>query len=164
MQPSIQAKNGRFFPTSAVALQAIIINQDEKFLLLNSPTRQQGWQCVSGGLDANETVLDGILREIGEEAGEQVQVRPLGVVHSQTFSYDENVPHMIGIYYLLEYVDGDIVPGDDMVGSEVRWWTVEDIAEIENPHPSVIPWMLQRARQLHRLWKDEEKRPLQPTI
>ncbi len=165
MHPLIYSTNGRYFSTSAVALQAIIINKDEDFLLLNSPTRQQGWQVVGGGLDADETVLDGVLREVGEEIGEHVQVRPLGVVHSQTFHYDENVQHMIGIYYLLEYAGGDIQPGDDMVGSDFRWWSLESIvAEKPTLHPSTIPWMLQRARQLYRLWKDEPKRPLQPII
>ncbi len=165
MQPFITSTKGRQFAASAVALQAIIIDQDECFLLLNSPTRQQGWQVVSGGLDENETILDGVLREVGEEVGEQARVRPLGVVHSQTFHYDDDVQHMIGIYYLLAYIDGDIQPGDDMIGSDFRWWSLENIIA-ENPdlHPSAIPWMLQRARQLYRLWKDEPERPLQPNL
>lgn len=164
-QPTITAKNGRSFPAYPVALQAIIINENEEILLLHSPTRNHGWQIISGGMDAAETVLDGVLREIGEEVGADVKVRPLGFVHSRTFRYDANIPHMIGLYYLFAYEGGPIVPGDDMVGSEARWWS---LAELENEkpflHASTIPWLLERAVDLYRLWKDAAERPLQPDL
>jgi len=81
----------RRFNTSSVAVQAIIVNPDEQFLLLSSPTRQQGWQVVSGALEAGETLLAGTLREVYEELGQDIQVRPLGTVHAETFHYDEQV-------------------------------------------------------------------------
>jgi NADH pyrophosphatase NudC (nudix superfamily) len=163
-QPVIFTKQQRPFATSAIALQAIIMNEKEQVLLLNSPTRNQGWQVVSGALEASETILDGVLREVGEEVGD-VQVRPLGVIHSQTFHYDENVPFMVGIYYLLAYESGIIVPGDDMVGSAFRWWEIDELTPNNlHLHPSTIPWMLHRAVDLYRLWKDEAERPLQPKI
>jgi ADP-ribose pyrophosphatase YjhB (NUDIX family) len=70
-QPVVSAAGlqQRRFVTSAVAVQAIIINQLEEILLLSNPRRKQGWQTVSGALEARETVLDGTLREIGEEVG-----------------------------------------------------------------------------------------------
>ncbi len=161
----ILAKNGRPFAASAVALQAIIINKQEQILLLNSPTRSQGWQVVSGALETGETVLDGTLREVGEEAGPEARVRPLGVIHAQTFHYDKNVLFMIGIYYLLAYEGGKIAPGDDMAGSAFRWWNLDDLAAAKpHLHPSTIPWMLRRAVDLYRLWRDEGERPLQPAI
>ncbi len=164
-QPTITAQNGRSFPAYAVALQAIIINENEEILLLNSLKRNQGWQIVSGGLDAEETILAGTVREVHEEAGDAIQIRPLGLVHVQTFQYDPGIPHMIGTYYLFAYEGGPVVPGDDMIGSEVRWWSLPDLNN-EQPtlHPSAKPWMLKRAVDLYRLWKDEGKRPLQPEL
>lgn len=41
-QPIIISQKERPFATSAVALQAVIINEQEQILLLNSPTRNQG--------------------------------------------------------------------------------------------------------------------------
>jgi ADP-ribose pyrophosphatase YjhB (NUDIX family) len=164
-QPTIIAQNGRSFAASAVALQAIIINEKEEILMLNSPTRKQGWQIISGGLEAEETILDGTLREVHEEAGEAIQVRPLGLVHTQTFQYDPGIPHMIGTYYLFAYEGGRIVAGDDMVGSEVRWWSLSDLSNKQPTlHPSAKPWMLKRAVDLYRLWRDGEKVPLQPEL
>ncbi len=161
-QPTITAQNGRSFAASAVALQAIIINENEEILMLHSPIRNQGWQIISGGLEAEETILDGTLREVLEEAGKDIQVRPLGVVHTQTFQYDPGIPHMIGTYYLFAYEGGSIIPGDDMVGSDVRWWSLSDLNN-EQPalHPSAKPWMLERAVELFCLWKDGKPVPLQ---
>ena len=68
-QPTVYSQKERPFTTSAIALQAIIINKQEQILLLNSPTRNQGWQVISGALDAGETILDGVCREVAEEAG-----------------------------------------------------------------------------------------------
>lgn len=164
-QPHIVSLAGRPFATSAIALQAIIVNEQEQILLLNSPTRNQGWQTISGGLEAGETILDGIKREVAEEVRADVCIRPLGVIHAQTFHYDENVRFMVGIYYLLAYEGGTIVPGDDMAGSAYRWWNLDELEDESLPHhPTVIPWALRRAVDLYRLWKDDWERPLQPNL
>jgi ADP-ribose pyrophosphatase YjhB (NUDIX family) len=167
-QPIVYAAGPRKrpFATSAVALQAIIVNHREEILLLSSPTRnkENEWQVVSGALDAGETILGGTLRETWEETGAALQVRPLGVVHSETFHYDQNVRFMIGIYYLLAYEGGEVQPGDDMDGSQYRWWSLAELAEQGlRYHPSTKPWMLERAVALYRLWKDQHV-PLQPQL
>ncbi|MCB8943293.1 MAG: NUDIX hydrolase [Ardenticatenaceae bacterium] len=155
----------RPFATSPIAIQAIVINNEEKFVLLNSLRRKQGWQVVSGGLEAGETILAGVLREVGEELGEGVRVRPLGIIHAETFHYDEQVRFMVSLYYLMVYEGGEIVPGDDMAGSEVRWWSLDELQEEGlRFHPSVKPWLMERAVGLYRLWRDEGERPLQPLL
>jgi ADP-ribose pyrophosphatase YjhB (NUDIX family) len=141
------------------------MNDEEKFVLINSPIRQQGWQVVSGGLEAGETILEGTLREVGEELGAGVRVRPLGIVHAETFHYDERVRFMVSTYTLMAYEGGDIVPGDDMAGSEVRWWTLAELNAADVIlHPSVKLWLMARVVGLYRLWVGEGERPLQPPI
>lgn len=155
----------RRFVASPVALQAVVVNQREEVVLLSSPSRRLGWQTVSGGMEAGETVLDGTQREIQEELGPAVQVRPLGPIHVESFHYDQNVRYMIAIYTLFEYLGGDIIPGDDMVGSAVRWWTIEALRQTAEPlHPTAKPWVIGRAIDLYRLWKDQDGILLQPTI
>jgi ADP-ribose pyrophosphatase YjhB (NUDIX family) len=167
-QPFMPTVHGaRRFACSAVAVQAIILNTDERILLLSSPTRNRPgeWQIISGGLEAAETVLDGVLREVREEAGPQVQVRALGVVHAQTFHFDAQVPYMIGIYYLCAYEGGVIQPGDDMRDAHYHWWSVEELTAADiRLHPSTPLWMLQRAVALYRCWKDQPAVPLQPPL
>lgn len=146
----------RPFATFPAAIQAVIINDREELLLLASPTRQPvgAWQVVSGGLEAGETILDGALREVREEVGEGVRVRPLGIVHAHTFQYDDHIPFMLSVYYLMAYEGGEIVPGDDMVGSAWRWWRVDELFASGEPlHPSAgDAWLLRRAVELYRLW------------
>lgn len=152
----------RQFATSAVAVQAIIVNPDRQILLLSSPTRKQGWQLVSGALEAGETLLAGTIREVHEELGKEIRVRPLGTVHIETFHYDEQVKFMLSSYYLFAYQGGLILPGDDMVGSAYRWWGKREIEVVEGGfHRSTKPWLLKRAIELYNLWEPERDVPLQ---
>jgi ADP-ribose pyrophosphatase YjhB (NUDIX family) len=142
-----------------VAVQAILVNEREEILLLSHPIRNPGgqWQVVSGALEAEETVLDGTLREVREELGPAVQVRPISLVHAETFHYDASVRYMIGIYYLLAYEGGPVTPGDDMAGSRYRWWPLDELAnpEIKLQIPPDQKWLMRRAVDLYRLWRDE---------
>jgi ADP-ribose pyrophosphatase YjhB (NUDIX family) len=167
-QPFLTTLQGtRRFACSAVAVQAIILNADERVLLLSSPTknRPDEWQIISGALEAAETVLAGVLREVREEAGPHIQVRPLGVVHAQTFHFDAQVPYMIGIYYLLAYEGGEVQPGDDMRDAHYHWWSLAELTAANvRLHLSTQHWMLQRAVALYRLWKAQPAVPLQPDL
>jgi ADP-ribose pyrophosphatase YjhB (NUDIX family) len=115
---------------------------------------------VNGGLAAGETLLEGALREVREEAGPRVRVRPLGVVHAFTFRYDANLPFMLAIDFLFAYEGGAVEPGDDMAGGAYRWWGLEEL-RAERPRLAVPAaeqlWLLERAVELYRLWRD---RPL----
>src|SRR5215211_1686533 len=148
VQPFIRNNRGtRRFVCSTVALQAVVVSPEERILLLSSPTRNP-----DGALEAGETVSEGTLREAHEELGSEIRVRPLGTIHVQTFHYDENVQYMIAIYYLLAYEGGDVHPGDDMQGSQYRWWS---IAELEDEKINIVvppgqTWILKRAIELYR--------------
>lgn len=163
-QPLVRSSGGRLFACSPAAVLVYIIDEAERFLLLRHPQRD-GWEIVNGALDAGETVLDGALREAAEEAGASVRLRPLGAVHVQSFHYDANVRYMLSLMYLMVYERGTVQPGDDMAGSEARWFTVEELSDEElnvivPPHSR---WLFARARDLYRLWKDEDvllQRPL----
>ena len=166
-QPFITDAQGRRFACSAVAVQAIIVDADERLLLLSSPTRNPAgeWQTISGSLEAAETVLAGVLREVREEVGPQVRARPLGVVHTHTFHFDAQVPYMLGVYYLCAYEGGRIQPGDDMRDAHWRWWSIAELTAAPiRFHRSIHLWMLQRAVGLYRLWKEQPAVPLQPAL
>ena len=156
--PHVTAVAGRQFPTYPVAIQALFVNDDARVLLLSSPRRNRTneWQVISGGMDANETILEGAIREAHEEAGEQIEIRPLGLIHAQSFTYDANIPYMLSMHYLFHFLGGDVVPGDDMIGSEVRWWSLDELAASDIfYHPSTSYWHLERAVQLWKLWSPE---------
>jgi ADP-ribose pyrophosphatase YjhB (NUDIX family) len=163
-QPLVTDTRGRQFACSAAGVLAFIIDDQERFLLLSSPKRPGRWEVVNGALNAGETLLDGAIREIREEAGASIQVRPLGVVHAYTFRYDDIVQYMISIAFLFAYQGGEVIPGDDMGGSGVAWFTVEQIerGEIDVIVPQSPLFMFRHAVELYRLLKDKPDAELQP--
>jgi ADP-ribose pyrophosphatase YjhB (NUDIX family) len=164
--PSIQGSppRNRIFSAYPVAVQALILDSQDRYLLLSSPSRNghNEWQVISGGLEANETILDGVLREVNEEGGTDLRVRPLTVIHTQTFSFDSHIPYMIGVYYLLAYEGGNVTPGDDMRDAQFRWWSLDEMKQAEiRFHPSTHWWMLERGVEMAQMLR---KRPLSPTV
>ena len=86
------------------------------------------------------------------------RVRPLGTVHVSAFHYDERVRYMLSVAFLLAYEGGEIQPGDDMAGSEFRWWSLDEIAseDVELIIPPGGKWLLARAVDLYRLWSQAD--------
>lgn len=155
-QPTLVTADGkRTFACSPAAVIAYIINENEEILFLSNPKRPGWWENVNGALEAGESVLDGVLRETREEAGPEIQVRPLGTLHVSTYHYDENAMFMLSLSYLLAYEGGRVIPGDDMSGSEFRWFSQAEIAsgKYKILTPSDQPWLIHRAIELYRLWR-----------
>ncbi len=164
-QPIITDASGRRqFVCSPAAVIALIIRPDERFLMLAHPRRPTWWEPVNGAVDGGETVLEAVLRETREEAGAQVQVRPLTAVHAYTFRYDDNVQFMISLVYLLEYQGGEVAPASDMGGSQARWLSVEELES--GAFPVLVPhlqqWVFRRAREFYRVLAAQPDPPLQP--
>jgi 8-oxo-dGTP pyrophosphatase MutT (NUDIX family) len=165
-QPYITTADGRRrFACSPVAILVFIVNEKEEALLLAHPKRGGSWEVVNGALEARETIVEGALRETREEAGKEVRVRPLGTVHVSTFHYDENVQCMLSVGYLMAYEAGRIQPGDDMAGSQYKWWGLEDLKneQVKVLIPPDGKWLIERAVELYRMWVGRE-RELQPEL
>lgn len=154
---TIAASSGRSFATFPAAVVVPIVNRREELLLLQSPRSTGWWEPVNGAVDDGESLLDAALREVREEAGPDLRVRPLGVVHAATFAYDARVRRMISVVYLMAHEAGAVVPGDDMRGSRLRWAT---LSAIESDGLRLVPpfdqaWLRQRTVDLFRLWEPE---------
>ena len=166
-QPIITTPSGRPFACFPAVVLVFIVD-DRKLLLLSDPETPGQWQVVKGALEAGETVLDGALREVREEAGPKVRVRPLGTVHALTLQ-SAGIPYIV-IYYLMAYEGGPIEPGDDMLGCQVRWWNptkpppqsppyksrgggrAVPAPREDTPHVPYPRWLVERAMELARLW------------
>lgn len=165
-QPCITTADGRRrFACSPVAILVFIVNEQEEVLLLAHPKREGSWEVINGALEAGETVVEGALRETREEAGEEVRVRPLGTVHISTFHYDEKVQYMLSAGYLMAYEGGRIQPGDDMAGSQYKWWGLDDLTDekVKVLIPPDGKWLIERAVELYRMWIGREME-LQPKL
>jgi ADP-ribose pyrophosphatase YjhB (NUDIX family) len=163
---AIVASSGRSFATFPAAVVVPIVNRREALLLLESQRRPGMWEPVNGAVGDEETLLDAALREVREEAGPDLQVRPLGVVHASSFAYDARARRMISVVYLMVHKSGAAVPGDDMRGSRVRWPTLD---EIDSDGLRLLPpldqaWLRQRTVDLFRLWEHQHAFPLQAPL
>ncbi|MBN2006891.1 MAG: NUDIX domain-containing protein [Anaerolineae bacterium] len=166
VQPFVTTVNTkRQFTCFPVAVLSYIINEREEFLLLAHPQRRGWWEVPNGGMEAGESLLDCALREAHEEAGPDLRLRPLGVVHAYNFHLDPQVVYMFSIGYLLAYAGGTVMPGDDMAGSRFAWFGLDDFSR-DDVHVVVPPdgkYMFRRARDLYRLWRDCDD-DLQPSL
>ncbi len=163
--PIIIAKSGRRFATSAAGLVAFIVDEQERILMLAHPKYGGNkWEPPNGAYNGDETLLDAAIREAHEEAGAQIQIRPLCVLHAYTFPYDEGLRYMISVAFLFAYEGGEVIPGDDMAGSAVRWMTLADVHS--GKHQIIVPqqqeWLFDHAIAMYRLFKDRPPINLQP--
>ena len=152
---------GRVLSCRPVAVLVFIVDDDERTLLLRSPRFPDVWQVVNGAVEAGETLVEAALRETAEEAGPDVRIRPLGVAHAFSFPYDDEIPTMLSVCYVASYKGGDVVPGDDMAGSEFGWLTLNEARE-----RSLLPrhaWLFERAIELFRLWRNRDAN-LEPDV
>jgi ADP-ribose pyrophosphatase YjhB (NUDIX family) len=162
--PHIVSEDGkRSFACFPAAVVVLVVNFREELLVGFHQSRQR-WEAVSGALEAGETVLDGALRELREEMGPGIKVRPLGVIHAGSFHYDSCTRFMISITYLMAHEGGDIVPGDDMHGGGHRWISLKALeSERETIGLPGEPWLFARAGQVFRAWTADDvvlQRPL----
>jgi len=119
----------------------IIDPATRQFLLLTSPAKRgrPGWEVVNGAVEAAESLREAAAREVAEEAGAAVDIEMLGTVDAWTWHYDALVPHMISIAFVASYRGGEIVPGDDMAGSEPRWCSLDEIRTLAAGGTALVP-------------------------
>ncbi len=153
--PEIASADGRRFDCFPIAVLVVVIDDDGRLLLLSRKGGRPGWQVIAGALEKGESVRDGALREVREEAGAAVRVCPLGVAHACSFVFEEVVREMVDVVYVMAYEGGEVVPSDGMRGAQVRWATMEEVDEqqLTANAPGEL-WLLQRALQVWRLWRD----------
>ena len=163
---TIATSSGRSFATFPAAVVVPVVNRREELLLLESPRRPGWWEPVNGAVDDGETLLEAALREVREEAGSDLCVRPLGVVHASTFAYDAHVQRMISVLYLMAHEGGTVLPGDDMHGSRIRWAPLDTIDSdgLRLLPPLDQPWLRRRTLDLFRLYQPEPVVPLQEPL
>lgn len=155
-QPRIVAADGRReFACFPAAILGFIVNNADEVLLLSHP-QKGGWQVVAGAIEDGESPVAALCREVAEEVGPQVCIRPVATVHTFLYRYDARVQAMLSIAYVATYISGEVVPGDDMATSAFRWASAEEIASEELV--LVVPsqrWLFRRALAVHRLFLGE---------
>ena len=116
-----------------IVAAGMLVQRGDEVLLVRTPRR--GWEIPGGQIEEGESVLDGVLREVQEEAGVVVAVERLVGVYS-------NLSGSRVIFdFLGSWLSGDAAAGDETIAAA---WVPRAAAEQMIDHPGYR----QRLRQL----------------
>ncbi|WP_117209442.1 NUDIX hydrolase [Allorhizocola rhizosphaerae] len=102
----------------SVSVAAVITNDDGKVLVIKR--RDNGaWQLPGGVLELDETIEDGVVREVREETG--VDVKPTRL----TGIYKNMNLGVVALVLRAELLSGQPHPTDE--SAEVAWWTPDQV-------------------------------------
>jgi 8-oxo-dGTP pyrophosphatase MutT (NUDIX family) len=154
------------FETHPAAVVVPIVNRREELLLLESPLRPGWWEPVNGAVEKEETLIEAALREVREEVGADLRVRPLGVV-SRVHLRLRRPSNAHDQRYLPDGVPRWCPAARRRHARErVQWATLD---EIEDQSLCLVPpldqaWLRRRTLELFRLWEPATDAPLQPGL
>lgn len=121
-------------PTHIVAAGGIILNAENKVLLVKNP--RKGWEYPGGEIENGETIIDGLKREIKEESGIDADVVNVVGIYSNTkkkqgFNGVKVIPTIVTIDFICRYVSGKLATSDE--SEDVRWFSKEEAEKLINP-------------------------------
>ena len=109
-------------PLFQVFAAAVILNAENKILLVKMTyQRIHPWGLPGGSLEYSETPEVGVVREVHEETGLEVEVEKLLLV--KTWS-----PDKVGLYYLCKIKAGTFQPSDEV--SEHGYFSMADLPDV----------------------------------
>ncbi len=116
------------WPTHIVAAGGYVFDKSGNILIVK--TKNRGWDCPGGQIEAGENIEEGVLREILEESGIKASVRRLAGIYSNVGShlfYDGKtmVPTKVIFDFICDYIEG--VPAVSDETDEVMWVPVNEV-------------------------------------
>lgn len=120
-----------------VRVAAAIIHEG-RVLLQTFADHDDFWVLPGGNAEVNEPTVDGVIREMKEELGEDVHVERLLWVVDNFFRFGQADWHEIGLYWLASLppdsplLDLDSFPGEERPGVKFmcRWYDVDRLSEV----------------------------------
>lgn len=130
-----------------------VVIKDDKVLL--SPQFDDGYDMPGGGVDLGEPLEEAVIREVREETGLTVAVKDTLLVADDLFTHPGTGRHMhsILIYYLCEYVSGEIsTDGFDEHEKEYAgkavWIPIKDLDILKFYNSVDSPSIIRKANKL----------------
>lgn len=127
-----------------VSVKGIVVDEQGRFLL--SRERNDMWDMLGGGLDHEEDPIDGLRREVFEEAGLRViwvSRTPKYFITSPSHSGNAYVAHVV---YEMKVEDLNLTPSDESL--ELRFFTPDEARKVEL-FPTVEKLVALFAQELH---------------
>ncbi len=110
-------------PSFQVFASAVILD-DERRILLEKLTYQERypWGLPGGNINPGEGPEDGVIREVKEEIGFDVEVKKLLIAKNA------NSKHILGLFYWCEIVGGGFQPTFEV--SEMKYFALDDLPDV----------------------------------
>jgi len=117
-------------PTHIVACGALV--EDEKGNLLIVKTHHGGWVFPGGQVEVGENLMDGVIREVKEESGIDVEVSHLIGVYTNSAIYKwydgvTDVPTKVMFDFACKPVGGELCTSEET--SDCRWVPKNEVLE-----------------------------------
>lgn len=126
-----------YFPTHRVCVGALVINKEDKILMIKHPMR--GWEFPGGHVEIGETLVQALKREVIEETGISVEVGSLVGIHSNIsvgIQYDgvSALPPSVNIDFIAKAVSGDLTLSSESI--DIGWFEKRRTLEMVT-HPTL---------------------------
>lgn len=129
-----------------VSVSALIFNAKHELLMFLKPGETH-WKTVSGWVES-ESLTEAVSREINEETG-PMRFRVMDVIDAHTFIH-QGAP-LISVWFLAEYLEGEIIPSDDLQGSRYHWFAKNDFTDLPVAVPAQ-PEIIRKAFSMIRFY------------
>lgn len=113
-----------------VGVKILLRNGEGKFLVLRRSKIKYAevgteWDIAGGRIEAGDTLLDNLKREVKEETGLEIKYEPRLVTAQDIFKKDK---HVVRLTYV-GMADGDVVLSEEH--TEHKWLSLEEISKLE---------------------------------
>lgn len=126
----------REYPDSPlIGVGAIVFNDEDKILLIergNDP-HQGLWAFPGGMIELGEKIDDALKREVKEECNIEIHVEGIADGFDLILKDDDGDVrfHYIILNYYATYINGDLLPGDDV--NDAQWFSYDDVDSLNIP-------------------------------
>ena len=106
---------------------ALVLDDDGRVLLARRKFEPQAgkWDVPGGFLEEDEEPLDGLRRELREEAGVEIEPLELAGIWADRYGGADDATATLNLYWTARIVSGEPTPADDV--AELRWFLPDDI-------------------------------------
>lgn len=134
----------RVYYQNPVAAAAAVVVEDNRILLARraSSVLRGRWYIPAGFVEVDETVEAAAIREAKEETGLDIEIVELLAAHS---GFEVPGRPVVGIYYLVRPVGGDLQPGSDV--DRLEYYPLDAVPDLPFEGDRVVVELIQRRAQ-----------------
>ncbi|MBV5103922.1 NUDIX hydrolase [Mammaliicoccus sciuri] len=104
-------------PKDIVSAACIVLNDEDKILLIKGPKR--GWEMPGGQVELDEPLYDAAIREVKEESGADIEITRFCGIFQNTKS------SIFNTLFLARYIGGTLQTSDESL--EVGFFTYDEV-------------------------------------